>query len=200
MSSLPDPTTALTARAAETREKLHRAALELFVAQGVTETTTRQIAAKAGIAEGTIYRHYQSKEALACDLLIDQHVKLANALRKAHEKETSLEGKIKALVHCYCALAEEDWLVFCYHLLYQYQFLSKITRPEGGNPADVIREIVVQAMEKGEAPNRDVDLVLGMALGVVMQSAIQMVYGRLQGQFSDYADEMAAAIQRVVTG
>jgi AcrR family transcriptional regulator len=47
-----------------TRERLVRAALELFTTQGYHASTTPQIAARAGIAEGTIYRHFESKEHL----------------------------------------------------------------------------------------------------------------------------------------
>ena len=45
-----------------TRERLVRAALELFTARGYHETTTPQIAKQAGVAEGTIYRHFTSKQ------------------------------------------------------------------------------------------------------------------------------------------
>ncbi|HWP38340.1 MAG TPA: TetR/AcrR family transcriptional regulator [Gemmatimonadales bacterium] len=47
-----------------TRDRLVRAALELFTTQGYHSTTTPQIAARAGVAEGTIYRHFDSKEHL----------------------------------------------------------------------------------------------------------------------------------------
>lgn len=47
-----------------TRDRLVRAALDLFTNQGYHETTTPQIARRAGIAEGTIYRHFSSKEQL----------------------------------------------------------------------------------------------------------------------------------------
>ena len=40
-----------------TRQKLLRAALELYTAAGFRDTTTPAIAARAGVAEGTIYRH-----------------------------------------------------------------------------------------------------------------------------------------------
>jgi len=45
-----------------TRDRLVRAALELFTTQGYHTSTTPEIAAKAGVAEGTIYRHFASKE------------------------------------------------------------------------------------------------------------------------------------------
>jgi len=51
-----------------TRQRLERAALELFTSQGYHATTTPQIARKAGVAEGTIYRHFTSKQHLLNEL------------------------------------------------------------------------------------------------------------------------------------
>ncbi len=46
------------------RERLLRAALELYASHGLLGTTTPAIAARAGVAEGTIYRHFKGKEHL----------------------------------------------------------------------------------------------------------------------------------------
>ena len=51
-----------------TRQRLIRTALELFTTRGYHDTTTAQIAKKAGIAEGTIYRHFDSKQQLINEL------------------------------------------------------------------------------------------------------------------------------------
>src|SRR5258705_4085841 len=51
-----------------THQRLIRAALELFSTRGYHDTTTAQIAKKAGIAEGTIYRHFPSKQQLLNEL------------------------------------------------------------------------------------------------------------------------------------
>lgn len=61
----PDPVPPRRDREA-TRQRLLRAALELFTTRGFWATTTPEIAARAGVAEGTIYRHFSSKE----DLLV----------------------------------------------------------------------------------------------------------------------------------
>jgi AcrR family transcriptional regulator len=51
-----------------THQRLARAALELFTTQGYHVTTTPEIAKKAGVAEGTIYRHFRSKQQLLNEL------------------------------------------------------------------------------------------------------------------------------------
>ncbi|HOX19789.1 MAG TPA: TetR/AcrR family transcriptional regulator [Gemmatimonadales bacterium] len=60
------PTTPLPGRrdGEGTRQKLLRAALELFTGEGFLASTTPLIAERAGVAEGTIYRHFTSKEHL----------------------------------------------------------------------------------------------------------------------------------------
>ncbi len=47
-----------------THDRLVRAALDLFTTKGYHDSTTPEIAQRAGVAEGTIYRHFRSKEHL----------------------------------------------------------------------------------------------------------------------------------------
>lgn len=48
-----------------TRQKILKAALELFRKRGLDATTTRMISTKAGIAEGTLFNYFKTKEDLA---------------------------------------------------------------------------------------------------------------------------------------
>ena len=138
-------------KAEETKARVERAALTLFVARGVAETTTREIAMAASIAEGTIYRYFPSKEQLALDIFLGHHRALAEALAEAHRPVTGLRDKIQAIVRCYCEWADRDWSLFAYHLLTQHLFLALV--PEGTpNPVDVVREVIVSAMTAGEIP------------------------------------------------
>lgn len=45
-------------------QELLEAALELFVAKGFAATRSEEVAAQAGVAKGTLYRYYPSKEEL----------------------------------------------------------------------------------------------------------------------------------------
>jgi AcrR family transcriptional regulator len=62
--SAPLPRVPRRRDAIATRERLVRAALDLFTTNGYLGTTTLDIAARADIAEATIYRHFTGKGAL----------------------------------------------------------------------------------------------------------------------------------------
>ena len=187
-----------TTKAEETRARLERAALTLFVARGVAETTTREIAMAASIAEGTIYRYFPSKEQLALDLFVRHHRALAEALQAAHEPAAGLRAKIEAIVGCYCAWADRDWTLFAYHLLNQHLFLSQVA-DDAPNPVTVVRGVIEEAMAAGEVPRRDPDLAAAAAIGVVMQPATYKVYGRFTGDLSAHARYFADAAFAVLS-
>ena len=52
-----------------TKAKIERAALTLFAEHGIDGVSTKQIAKKAGISEGAIYRHFSGKEDLARSMI-----------------------------------------------------------------------------------------------------------------------------------
>ena len=52
------------------KPRIERAALQAFVDRGVDAATTKLIAAKAGVSEGAIYRHWKSKDELALGLFM----------------------------------------------------------------------------------------------------------------------------------
>jgi AcrR family transcriptional regulator len=185
-------------RGAETRERIVRAALTLFVARGIAATTTREIAMAAGIAEGTIYRHFTSKDELALQSFVEQHVSLARALEAAHRPHERLREKSAAIVACYCRAADADWLAFSYHLLAMHTLLRMV--PDGQpEPADVIRSVIREAMVRGEIPERDVEIMTASTLGIVIQPAFHKIYGAVEGPLSAHLPLFTDAVWRVLT-
>ncbi|MFI5029233.1 MAG: TetR/AcrR family transcriptional regulator [Reyranellales bacterium] len=184
-------------KAEDTKARVERAALTLFVARGVAETTTKEIAMAASIAEGTIYRYFPSKEQLALDLFLNHHRSLAEALLAAHKPHKGIKAKIEAIVRCYCEWADRDWALFAYHLLNQHSFLIQV--PDGTpNPVVVVREVIAQAMKANEIPRRNADLAAAAAIGVVMQPAAYKVYGRFSGPLTAHARYFADAAWAVL--
>ena len=75
----------------QTRERIERTALKLFVENGVTETSIRDIAREAGVSQGAMYNHYASKEDLVWYLFSENFSDIGNELRHiASEEETLL--------------------------------------------------------------------------------------------------------------
>jgi AcrR family transcriptional regulator len=56
-----------------TRQAIEQAAYELFMEQGFTATSMRQIAERAGLALGGIYNHYTGKEEIFRVIILDRH-------------------------------------------------------------------------------------------------------------------------------
>jgi AcrR family transcriptional regulator len=92
-----------------TRERLLRAALELFTADGFLGTTTPALAARAGIAEGTIYRHFPSKEVLLNEVFRESQRWLIGLLREVETDRTqTTQGKLARLAQRLIVAAGED--------------------------------------------------------------------------------------------
>jgi AcrR family transcriptional regulator len=60
----PNPPPGPGPRRSDRRDQILREAAECFAARGFSGTTTRELAARVGITEAALYRHFASKEAL----------------------------------------------------------------------------------------------------------------------------------------
>jgi len=76
-----------------TRQRLIQAALELFATQGVTETTTRQIAELAGVNEVTLFRQFGNKHGLL--LAVIEDTAMSDQLSQSVNRESSQIGNVR---------------------------------------------------------------------------------------------------------
>ena len=82
------------------REGIVKAALSLFQTKGFDATTTKAIARKAGIAEGTVFNYFKSKDDIALHFF-EQEVDQAMAAVRNNPRlrKAPLEEKLFTLVH-----------------------------------------------------------------------------------------------------
>lgn len=182
-----------------TKELIARTALALFVEQGIDGTTIRDIAAAAGIAEGTLYRHYSGKDALAWDLFSANYTAFARELRRIQADQATLRAKLDAMVRQFCTFFDDDPVLFSYLLLAQHGQLQKIT-PEMPNPVEVVREVMAGGMDRGEIPAGDPNVAAAMVLGIVLEVAVFKIYQRLPQSLTSLADTLVEACWRAVAG
>ena len=90
-----------------TRERLIRAALELFTTQGYHASTTPQVARKAGVAEGTIYRHFTSKQQLLNEIYRGA-VRMFTQIVAQTPSRTSCRDRMKDVADRWGEVAAQD--------------------------------------------------------------------------------------------
>jgi AcrR family transcriptional regulator len=183
----------------QTKELIARTALTLFVEKGIDGATIRDIAAAAGIAEGTLYRHYPGKDALAWDLFSRNFTAFALELQRIQAGQATLRAKLNAMVRQFCAFFDDDPVLFSYLLLAQHGQLQKVT-PDMPNPVEVLREVLAAGMDRGEIPAADPDVAAAMVLGIVLQVAIFKIYQRLTQSLTSLAEVLVEASWRVLAG
>jgi len=180
-----------------TRRKIHQAALRLFVDKGVAEATVRDLAQAAGIAEGTLYRHYASKDALVVDLFATNYAAFARRLEAVHAPFPDFRAKLHAIVADLCRFFDDNPTLFRFLLLVQHQVLPRMA-DDGDNPVEVVQRTVAAAIARDEITVTDPALATAMVMGLVLQPAVAMVYGRLDPPFGRYAASIADACWRAL--
>ncbi len=88
----------------EKQQKIIEAAIKMFAEKGYANTSTSEIAKEAGVAEGTIFRHYRTKDRLLLSILLPFIKKSFPSIAEGVFKEinldqlTSFEAFLKALI------------------------------------------------------------------------------------------------------
>jgi AcrR family transcriptional regulator len=180
------------------RPDIERAALRLFVTRGLRGTTVKDIAARAGVAEGTLYRHWRSKRELARTLFRGCAAAVAQELRRAAAGEPSPRGKLVAAMRALFRCARDETLL--YELLIlppsrdTQDFIS-----DAESPAEVLAEIVAGGQRRREFVETDARLAAECIIGAVTRVAIQRRLGTLPRRLVQYEQELASAVLATLT-
>src|SRR5690348_15567509 len=142
-----------------TKERILEAALQLFRDQGIEGTTTKQISKKAGIAEGTLFNYFETKEDLALYFFQKETESLIAWFQADRRlRQAPLPEKLFAILHRQLEYIEpyEDFIgaVFCRSLqpnstLSPLSFESQELRLKY---LRFIREVLADSERKGEIP------------------------------------------------
>ena len=183
-----------TAGADSTRAEIERAALRLFVTRGLRGTTVREIAAGAGVAEGTLYRHWRSKHDLARAVFRGCADSVVAALREAAAPARTPTLKLAAAVSTLFRCARDEVLLYELLVLPPHtetrDFLADAT-----SPSAVLAEIVREGQRCGEFGLRiDPSLAAECILGAVNRIAIYRSLGVLPRRLGDYEKELLAVM------
>jgi len=171
---------------------VERAAIELFAASGVDGVSIGEVAARAGVSQGALYRHYRSKEELAGNLFSTAYLRMAAELGAIRGRGRDFRPRVGAMVEHFCALYDRDPALFRFMLIAQHNLLPRL-RPDQRTPVDEVAEMVEDAVRAGEILPVNSLAAAAAILGVILQTAVFHIYGRLAGALAPRAVSLTRA-------
>ncbi|GIW41990.1 MAG: hypothetical protein KatS3mg076_2567 [Candidatus Binatia bacterium] len=174
------------------KRRVREAALELFAAKGVRGASTREIARRAGLAEGTIYRHFDGKEALAAEVFLEAAGALRSRLERELEGTRGAEEALRRLVRGFFGFAGDEparWRC----IADDHPSLRRI--PPGTRlPKDVVLEVVRRGIREKGWQVRDPVLAAAMIIGTVTRALFFLGEGLLSGPREELAEKTATLL------
>ena len=180
------------ARSTRVKTEVERAATLLFAAKGVDGVSIAEIASLAGVSQGALYRHYPSKEDLAWGLFSTAYLRTGAELDEIRGRQRDFGTRIGAMAAHFCALYDRDPDLFRFMLIALHNLLPRIG-PHQRTPVDAVADTVREAIRAGEIAPVDTFAATAAILGIVLQTAVFHIYGRLKGSLATRAPDVARA-------
>lgn len=192
---------ARTARPAPlAKEAIARVAIGFFAERGVDRTTMKDIAGALGVTEPALYRHYAGKDDLFAQTFLDAYARIARGVADAARGHETFADATRAVVAMFADLFDNERALFTFVLIDQHRRLPSIPLDPAVNAVSAVRDVLARAAESGKAGIADLDMAAAAAIGIVVQTAIFIHYGRLDGRLSARREAMSRAILAVIAG
>jgi AcrR family transcriptional regulator len=134
-----------------TRDKILKAAQKLFARNGYDGTTTKELAEKSGIAEGTLFRHFPNKKAILVEVATQGWVDLLTDLLTELSEIASYEAISQVMYKRMLRLGDNyDMMRVCFMEVQLHQDLRERIQSEVVEKMTDVAEAFFQtAMERG---------------------------------------------------
>jgi AcrR family transcriptional regulator len=179
------------------RQDIIEAAMKLFVEKGVEGTTTREIAELAQAGEGTMFRHYKSKEALAWEIFDESLTRLIHEFEESTSHFTSAKDKIKSMIDKCYSLYETDRIRCAYLLLVEHTAAHAMPA-DYRTPVKVLTEIIRQGQAQGEIENSDAAVTTALVMGAILRVPLFKYYGQIQQDLRELVETVNQSVWKMI--
>jgi AcrR family transcriptional regulator len=133
------------------KSRILQAALRLFASQGYDGTTTKNLATAAGVAEGTIFRHFPTKKAILVELATAGWVEILTDLLTQLSEMGSYKAVAQVMRRRMLRMRENSYLLKVCFVEAQYhpELRERIQEEVIGKMTDVAEVFFQTAMEQG---------------------------------------------------
>jgi AcrR family transcriptional regulator len=185
----------MAAKGSGKRELIKAEALRLFAERGVDAVSVQDIAAACAMAKPNLYAHFRSKDELVASLFAEGYRDYGRLMAAATAGPAPFREKLDRLVRLICRLHDDDTLRFRFILMTQHANLRNVVI-DAENPVEIVVRLVSAAMAAGEIPARNAELVAAGIVGLVVQPATFLLYGRIGGTLGQEAGEIVSMCLR----
>ena len=155
--------------------KIMRAAVRLFVEKGIDGTTTKDIAAKSGVSEGALYRHFKSKEDLAYHLFAVHVNDFTLDLASRVAEVSDFRKKVRIYITTCFEAFETERDLFTYLILSEHRELDRFPSTFK-HPGHVALDLVTNGQKAKIF--RDMDPYIGAS--ILVGSIIRLCIARIR--------------------
>ena len=158
----------------KTKRKIFETSMKLFAEKGYDATSIEEITATVGVAKGTLYYHFSSKEEIF-QFLVEEGVKLLkNSIAIKTDKLTNSLDKIKAivLIELKVLVKYESFMTIILSEIWGTGQRSKMCRDYVFEYIQMIQEIVEEGMKREELQEANPNVVASGIFGFVCSSLI----------------------------
>ncbi len=160
------------------REAIMTAALELFVERGFHGTAVPEIADKASVGAGTIYRYFANKEALVNALYRDEKQKFAARVLENFPKSTTARELFRTMWNRMAEFAVENPKPFVFLELHHHaEYLDAESLALEQRMLELFTNVVVSAQARGELKDGPPRLLMAIVMGAfvgVIRSCVEI--------------------------
>ena len=182
---------------AETKERLERAALHLFLRNGVDGTSMRDLVKQAGYSLGAVYNHFENKEELAWTLFSDAWYAMGMEMRRRTRAEPDFHRQLRAVTDYMFEHYDEDPDLIGYAFLSRHRYITRIN-VRLPNPHLVVRVFVATAISRGIAQKMDTEVATQFVMGTVIQMIDAKLLGLIKGPLKARSKEVADTLYRAL--
>ena len=158
----------------KTKRKIFETSMKLFAEKGYDATSIEEITANVGVAKGTLYYHFSSKEEIF-QFLIEEGVKLLkNSVEIKTEKLESSIDKIKAvvLIEIKVLVKYEDFMTIVLSEIWGNGPRSILCKKYVFEYIQMIEKIVENGINKKEIIDGDKNVIASGIFGFTCSSLI----------------------------
>lgn len=158
----------------KTKRKIFETSMKLFAEKGYDATSIEEITATVGVAKGTLYYHFSSKEEIF-KFLVEEGVKLLkNSIAIKTAKLNNSIDKIRAvvLIELKVLVKYESFMTIILSEIWGTGERSKMCRDYVFEYIQMIQEIVEEGMQNKEIIEADPNVIASGIFGFVCSSLI----------------------------